>query len=1022
LAIPRARALAAPHRFTLPHGAQELAVLIAGSALFGVRASNALDIAIALNAKIAAGVLAVTADGHASPKDLLDAAETALDAPPAPTTETLPIAFIEIADQEANLAGREIQICLHPDGLTSELALPADLPAEIAKAIVAQFQRALALAASRDPTPCGRIRLASADAQSIEDRAATGPRDAIPITPITTDLARQAAATPDRIALIGRTQQWSYQQIWDETDARAAWLRSLGAGPGSRIGVCLARTPHLPISIIAILRTGAAFVPMDASHPTARIAQIAADAEVNFILSDDESLNRHDLSAFKVHSLEHQTAAEPAPPLPQDVDQLAYIIYTSGSTGAPKGVMVAHRSLQAEFVGLDRAQDGPNPTTWFGAAAPTFDPSIADMLWTLSRGHTLCIYEQANAFTANENASAAVQIIAGGARRMLCTPSFAALLLADPTGRRALSQLEVMQVGGEPISQGLASDVLSHMAPGARLLNFYGPTECTIWSTSGAIDPNDSVIDLGEPFSNVRLHVLAPDGAEQAAPLQGELCISGPHLSLGYWRRPEQTAAQFPNDPFGRGRIYRTGDIVRRLSDGRIVYVGRRDFQAKVRGHRVELAEIERALLQAGPIEQAIALIRSSDSGDVVDNQLDAFFTLRQGERANTESLRAAMQTLLPAAIIPDRLIAVDAFPLTPNGKIDRRALTKDHAPRAHDATPKDQDPNQMLSIWRACLARPDHTGSDDFFANGGHSLIGARILAAAADRFGVQLPLSAFLHVRTADAMFALIQSNFPQSTSGPLVVMTPGRANTTPLVCVHGAGGNVMLFQSLADRMGKDQPFWGLQAPGVDGASAPLTSIADMAESYIDALIKANPRGPYCLAGFSGGGVVAVEMAHRLVLQGRNAPLVILFDTLAPWFATDHISLADKIRLAPRTSPITIARWFKAALFDRRQDGAPQTEIERHGAAVIAAMNHALSNWTPPPFRGEVVLFRAQTARLSYVAAGPDLGWQDTFSGPFTSIPVKADHETIFQGESGAIIAETLQTMLTRYSRDDT
>jgi thioesterase domain-containing protein len=690
--------------------------------------------------------------------------------------------------------------------------------------------------------------------------------------------------------------------------------------------------------------------------------------------------------------------------------------------------MVAHRSLQAEFAGLDRAQDKDAPTIWFGVAAPTFDPSIADMMWTLSRGHTLAVYEKGAAYSEKTEDSAAHQILKSGARRMLCTPSFAALLLADQSGRAALAQIDVLQVGGEPIAHALANDLLAAIAKGGRLLNFYGPTECTIWSSAGPIDPTAEAIDLGAPLDNVTLHVLAPDEAEQAAGVPGELCIAGPHVALGYWNRSTQTQRHFVNDVSGRGRLYRTGDSVCRLDDGRIVYVGRRDFQAKIRGHRIELAEVERAMLQLGALEQAVALVRPVEGAAPPENRLDAYFSLRADQSLTPQSLRAHLQTALPEFAIPDRLIKVDAFALTPNGKIDRRALALAHAPSTRTdaqqseasclADPADAITQDLLQVWQNCLGRPDLLPNSDFFAFGGHSLAGARILAAVNARYSTQLGLAAFLSAPSVARMATLIRTR-TEEQRGPLIILKAGAPGLTPLTLVHGAGGNVMLFQALAERLDPTQPVWGLEAPGVDGKSTPLEDIGAMAELYIAALLNADPRGPYCLGGFSGGGVVAIEMAHRLVQRGYCAPLVVLFDTLAPWRPTENIPLAEKIRFAPRTSPVTIARWVKANLFKQTEQPTALTPLEQHGAAVIDAMDRALMKWSPPKYGGKIVLFRAQTARLSYVAAGPALGWDETFTDAIEIIPVPATHDTLFTGPAADMIAAQLGPRLTSHLR---
>jgi amino acid adenylation domain-containing protein len=1004
---------------------------LAALALFTLRACNATRTLLAVEDRDGRRALVVTAAGDKTIIELTAEAEAALAAPAAEAT-SMAAAVVLLAEARALETIEADLVCAY-DAATESLHVrlsPNFAPAGATSALD-QLAHALAIAEAQDTRPLAQVWLASRANEARWSAQTTGPSRHIAEESITRSIARQAEATPDRLALLGAARSWTYRQMWAVVESRAGWLRQRGAGPGKRVAICLRQSPDLYLSVAAVLRAGAAYVPLDPLHPSARIDRIREDAGAALVLCDADARARHAFTGGTLIALEEEQPAAPPPEHP-GTDDLAYIIYTSGSTGAPKGVAVAHRSMQAEFAGLDLAQGSATPTVWLGVTRPTFDPSVSDLLWTLSRGHTVAVHEGTDLFSDTAGLSVAADILRHGAKRLQLTPSAAAMLLADPQGPNALSQLDALQVGGEAISRHLASAILAHMRPDAGLYNFYGPTETTVWISAGAIDPDQPRADLGQPFANTRLHVLAPDGGEQAPYTPGEIFIGGATLSLGYWNSPAQTERAFVTDPHGRGRLYRTGDLAMRLEDGRLVYLGRSDHQVKVRGHRIELAEVERAVAQAGPFEQIAVLAQPLEIDGQTDNRLIAFLKLRAGASYDEPKLRAALSTLLPAAVTPSAFVTLETFPLTPNGKIDRRALLE-RAPIAAVTTEFDSDLEKTLhAIWAQALGVQTLGRDDDFFALGGNSLAGARILAAVSQQLGPTLGLAVFLRAPTVASMAAsLAESPLNPPSSGPLVQLTAGAQGASAFYCVHGAGGNVLILQKLAASLGSQHSFYGFQARGVDSSQTPLEDIREMASFYVEALRAHDPHGPYRLGGFSGGGVIAQEMAHLLRAQGSRVQLVVLFDTLAPWLLERRLGLLERLKLTPEVSPRILLNWLRR-LAPTKQTIAETTLVEQRGEAVIDAMNRALAAWRPPgaprsaarhvsehdvrasTLDTPTLLFRATHARLSYVAAGAALGWDAVLKGPLEIAPIDADHFDMLEGPPVAKVAALLRQRL--------
>ncbi|HLU74923.1 MAG TPA: amino acid adenylation domain-containing protein [Nonomuraea sp.] len=457
---------------------------------------------------------------------------------------------------------------------------------------------------------------------------------------------RHAATTPDKTALVAGDERLTYGELDDAVNRLAARLAAAGAGPGTLVALCAAKSPAFVAAMLAVLRTGAAYLPLDPGHPPARLELVLADSGAALLLTESEPVT----TAVPVIRLdeEHPPAA-PVPAVTPDPASPAYVIYTSGSTGRPKGVVATHRGLSNLLAGMGELLSTTEDHVWLSVASPTFDISILDICLPLMTGARLILLDSRAAILGKR---VAALIEREGVTHMQATPSGWRVLLyagfRDP-------RLTAM-TGGEALPVALAKELRPRVG---RLLNLYGPTEAAIWTTTWEVPHDAEAISIGDPLPGTTVHVV-DDGLNEVA--EGELAIGGVGLATGYLGRPALTAERFVPDPYGEpgGRLYLTGDLVRRTEAG-LEFLRRIDTQVKVRGHRVELGEIEAAMDALPGVRQSVAVV----SGDA----LVAFIV------GACPDLRSRLATTLPAYMVPTRVIPLDSMPLNSNGKIDRRAL-----------------------------------------------------------------------------------------------------------------------------------------------------------------------------------------------------------------------------------------------------------------------------------------------------------------------------------------------------------
>ncbi len=699
----------------------------------------------------------------------------------------------------------------------------------------------------------------------------------------------QAGIATSKIAVANEEGGYTYGQLNEMANQLARHLIAQGGRPGEIIGLCLDRSIEMFVGMLGILKTGAAYLPLDPDYPRERLKFMARDCNVSRVVTLEK--HRDITSGFhtKTISLDmewHEIAIQPGDNLDININpgDLCYVIYTSGSTGMPKGVLIEHGNIVHSTCA--RMDYYPDPVERFILLSSfSFDSSVAGIFWTLCQGGTLVLPGQGDEKDLHKIATL---IHHHQPSHMLCLPSVHGLLL-DTASPGQLSSLRTVIVAGETCPVSLVQKHAEKL-PHSRLYNEYGPTEGTVWSTVYSVDlqnPPRHHIPIGKPIQNVQAYIL--DKNLQAVPIgvTGELHIAGEGLARGYLNNDVYNRTKFIRLPLHEGgrktRLYKTGDLARYLPDGNIVYMGRTDAQVKLRGYRIELGEIESAIATHPKVRETAVIVREDRPGD---KRLTAYIAPRQGTQPNQGMIRAYLEEKLPAYMIPSTFVFIDGFKLTPNGKVDKNALPEPHdiSPEHEEQyiAPRNNTESILEEIWAETLGLEKVGAKDNFFNLGGHSLLGVSLLNNVEKNFGKRLPISSLFKAPTIEGMARLLdaESGAMADTTSPetgkqwetLVAIKP-EGKRTPFFCVHGRA------HSLSQYMHEEQPFYWLHH-GQDAKRTKYLSVEAIADIHLREIRTVQPAGPYYIGGFSFGGMVAFEMAQKLINEGEEIAVLALFD----------------------------------------------------------------------------------------------------------------------------------------------
>jgi len=682
----------------------------------------------------------------------------------------------------------------------------------------------------------------------------------------------------------------SYAELDAWSNAIAQRLLAAGAAAGDTVAVCAEPSFERAASVLGVLKAGCAYLPLDPSFPSERLTWMLQDAGARFALATDSYAAAEFLRDRQLIALDAPGDITPPVALSITPDAPAYVIYTSGSTGRPKGVVMHHGPL-VNLVRwqVERSSLPPGAAT-AQYSAFSFDVSCQELFSTWAACGTLQLVPEPT----RRDARALVKLLAEHSVARLFAPVVVLHQLAEVAAELGseLPLLREIDTAGEQLE--ITAEVRAFFArhPRCRLDNQYGPTEthvATAHALQGPVASWPTLPPIGKPLPGVVARVL--DGARRPAPLgvPGELYLSGACVATGYHENPSLTEQRFLPDPWDApARMYRTGDIVRFLPDGSLEYLGRRDGQVKIRGYRVELAEVEAALSRVGGARLLRAAVIAVPSRARADRLELAAYVVPRDPSLDPSVLRSELASSLPAAMLPGTITLLESLPLTPSGKLDRRALplpaaSSGAAPRPHVA-PEGALETELQRLWQEVLGAPALSVTDDFFELGGDSLSAVRLMARVQKRYGVELPISALLEARSVRGLARAIEAPAPASTGRSLVTLTPARPGARePLYCVHPVGGHVLCYAALARRLGPQQPLYALQSRGLDGSCQPHRSVAEMARDYAAEIAQHRPRGTIHLAGWSFGGILAFEIARILRESGRDIGALVVIDTFA-------------------------------------------------------------------------------------------------------------------------------------------
>jgi amino acid adenylation domain-containing protein len=829
-------------------------------------------------------------------------------------------------------------------------------------------------------------------------------------------IEEHAQSRPEQVAVAGASQRLTYHEFNARANQLAHYLRGHGAGRDQRIAICLNSSPDFAITVLAILKSGGACVPLDPNYPTDRLKYMLDDVQARMVITGEGRLRTgvpQGCEAILLTDAADVIASQPQTNPDNDVtpEDIAYVIYTSGSTGKPRGVLLTHAGLANYNVNAARMYAITPQDRVLQFCSISFDIAIEEMFITWLSGATLVLK--------SEDVPLAVPDFLKWTERQGIT------VLDLPTAYwhewvHEFSQLEnvvpaglrLVIVGGEkPSSQAYAKWVNS-AAKDVRWINTYGPTETSICATafepkfeSGAAIPEN--IPIGRPLANVRVYLLDSDLNPVPVGVAAELHVGGAGVARGYLNRPELTAQKFIPDPFSsepEAQLYKTGDRARYLPSGDIEFLGRMDDQIKIRGFRVEPGEIESLLNKYPGIRDAAVVAKEDAAGG---KQLAAYFTVTPGSKPDVTELRRFLQEQLPEYMVPSAFVALSAMPLTPNGKIDRRKLPAPQFESSSVTFAIATDPlqAQLLAIWEDVLGKRPIGIHDNFFELGGHSLTAARLMHRVGQRWGRTLPLAMLFHAPTIEQLAGVLsQDEWSQHWSSLVPIQSSGVQPA--FFCIHGVGGNVVGFNRLGRHMAPDYPFYGLQSQGLDGESPCLTSIEAMAAHYISEMRSVQPHGPYFLGGFSFGGLVAYEIAQQLRAAGEETSLLVLFDTYP---GDVKAGTVPRLRVLLRLSRKHWLHDIPRALGKKIQRTWRGLHVPKSLWDVHNANREAASKYVLRPYSGKVTLVRA-TERPLEGSFDPHALWKD-LAGSLVVHEIASDHYDILLEPQVAHLSDRLK-----------
>jgi amino acid adenylation domain-containing protein len=900
----------------------------------------------------------------------------------------------------------------------------------------------------------------------------------------------------DNVAVTGVGETLTFDELWERSLRLARELVHEGVQPEDRVGLWANQSSDLLIGMIGIMAAGAAYVPLDPSHPRIRLEFIVDDAGMLFIVAPNRLGNAaSELGVPVILVTPNLTNDQSAISLPEiNEHNAAYVIYTSGSTGRPKGVVIEHHSIVDLLKWMEPDLEVQPETRFMGTASPAFDASIPNFLLPLVTGGTFVALSTETTRDPYLLAEAIAHY----------RPH---LLQASPTMLRMLTESEwtgcetlIIMTGGERT----AAAVIRYIVPRVRaVFNYYGPTETTVQVSRAILGPDDTDSPVGTPPDFVKFLLLDSNGQPTPIGEVGELFIAGPALARGYLNDPVLTDERFTllnEDVKPFERVYRTGDLAKLRADGSYVILGRIDDQIKLRGYRIEPSEIEQRLMQYPHVVDAIVMALAPRESD--EPRLVAF--AKSDVEIEVRDVRSFMRETLPEYMIPAVFVKVNEFPLAPTGKVDKKRLalsapaSANEPPSSTNVSKTDHPTSELeasvLGLFASVLDVSEETIGldDDFFDLGGTSLRCMRLFMLIEERHKVALPISTLVTASTVRLLSAVIDDQLNLGRSQPTVgdtsadewewvlcilwsetlkvsevtrwdnffdlggstddalrmikelktlngtevslpellkaptiaefaALSQGRStrsslvpltttgSNTPFFCVAGPGGLALGFLPLARLLGPEQPFYGLQAHGIEQRGLPDFTLGQAAARYAKAIREVQPHGPYLIGGHSYGGVIALKVAQRLKAQGEDVALLAIFDTILPSRMSGLDETTADIAVAERRPwwykfkpPAKISKMIRLPLVGLvRQPGILQFEMFSLHGAIQVWYGRRLEPWS-----GLTMVYVSEGEKSADIEAS----WECLLTGPWSCVSVPGGHWGLLQRPYVDILATHL------------
>ncbi|MGG3139902.1 non-ribosomal peptide synthetase DhbF [Bacillus subtilis] len=929
-----------------------------------------------------------------------------------------------------------------PNGMEGLLEYSTDLfKRETAQALADRLMRLLEAAESDPDEQIGNLDILAPEERSSMVTDWQSVSEKIPHACLPEQFEKQAALRPDAIAVVYENQALNYAELNERANRLARMLISEGVGPEQFVALALPRSLEMAVGLLAVLKAGAAYLPLDPDYPADRIAFMLKDAQPAFIMTNTKAADHispvenvpkivlddpelaEKLNTYPAENPKNKDRTQPLSPL-----NTAYVIYTSGSTGVPKGVMIPHQNVTRLFAATEHWFRFSSDDIWTMFHSYAFDFSVWEIWGPLLHGGRLVIVPH----HVSRSPEAFLRLLVKeGVTVLNQTPSaFYQFMQAEreqPDLGQALS-LRYVIFGGEALELSRLEDWYNrHPENRPQLINMYGITETTVHVSYIELDRSmaalraNSLIGCGIP--DLGVYVL--DERLQPVPpgVAGELYVSGAGLARGYLGRPGLTSERFIADPFGPPgtRMYRTGDVARLRADGSLDYVGRADHQVKIRGFRIELGEIEAALVQHPQLEDAAVIVREDQPGD----KRLAAYVIPSEETFDTAELRKYAAERLPDYMVPAAFVTMKELPLTPNGKLDRKALpAPDFAAAVTGRGPRTPQEEILCDLFMEVLHLPRVGIDDRFFDLGGHSLLAVQLMSRIREALGVELSIGNLFEAPTVAGLAERLEMGSSQSA---LDVLLPLRTSgdKPPLFCVHPAGGLSWCYAGLMTNIGTDYPIYGLQARGIGQREELPKTLDDMAADYIKQIRTVQPKGPYHLLGWSLGGNVVQAMATQLQNQGEEVSLLVMLDAYPNHFLPIKEAPDDEEALI---ALLALGGYDPDSLGDKPLDFEAAIEILRSDGSALASLDETvilnlkntyvnsvgiLGSYKPKTFRGNVLFFRSTIIPEWFDPIEPD-SWKPYINGQIEQIDIDCRHKDLCQPEPLAQIGKVLAVKL--------